>query len=121
MRASGTFEVALKPQPLFHGSEGHKLGRFSLDKTFVGDLAAMSQGEMLSAGSAGVGSGAYVAMERIEGTLHGCKGSFVMQHCGTKTSTSMELRCTVVADSGTGELVGLSGALAIRIEGGKHY
>lgn len=62
-RASGTFEVDLKPQPLADEAASSTLGRLSLDKRFSGDLTAVSKGEMLSAGTNTEGSAAYVAIE----------------------------------------------------------
>jgi hypothetical protein len=53
-------------------------------------------------------------MERIEGTLHGRRGSFLLQHVGKMTKAGgYEMRITVVPDSGTGELAGLSGRFEV--------
>ena len=54
----------------------------SLDKRFHGELEATSRGEMLSAGTSVKGSAGYVAIERVEGTLEGRSGTFVLQHNG---------------------------------------
>src|ERR1700721_2382136 len=71
--ASGTFEVKVAPQaPDAGGDEG--LGRMSLDKQFHGDLEATSKGQMLAAMSSVPGSGGYVALERVTGTLKGKSG-----------------------------------------------
>ena len=43
--------------------------------TFSGDLTATSQGEMLTAMTAVEGSAGYVAVERVEGVLHGRGGA----------------------------------------------
>jgi hypothetical protein len=119
-RASGAFEVELKPQPLAHGSEALLLGRRTIDKRFHGDLEATSQGEMLSAGTAVKGSAGYVAIERVTGTLHGRAGSFVLQHSATMNRGAPQLSITVVPDSGTDQLVGLTGTMLIHIADGKH-
>jgi hypothetical protein len=120
-RAVGTFEVQMTPQDSPDPDEvgGVGLARFSLDKKFAGALTGTSRGAMLSAGSAS-GSGAYVAIERVRGTLDGRSGSFVLHHRGVMTKGSPELAISVVPDSGTGELAGLSGKMAIEIAGGKH-
>src|SRR5271166_6200896 len=77
--AKGTFDVKVTPQkPDNKEAETAKLARMSLDKQFHGDLEATSQGEMLAAGDA-KGSAGYVAMERVNGTLHGRSGTFVLQ------------------------------------------
>ncbi|MEO8388866.1 MAG: DUF3224 domain-containing protein [Polaromonas sp.] len=119
-RAVGTFEVKLLPQPLANADSGALLGRLSINKTFSGDLQATSQGEMLSAGTAVKGSAGYVAMERVTGTLHGKSGSFVLQHGGTMNRGAPQLTVSVVPDSGTDALTGLSGTLSIQIADGKH-
>lgn len=66
------------------------------------------------------GSAGYVAMERVVGTLHGLAGSFVLQHTGTMTRGVPELSVTVVPDSGTDALAGLSGRMTIKIDGSGH-
>ena len=118
--ARGTFEVKISPQPLSFESEGTMLGRMTIEKTFQGDLVATSQGEMLTAMAAVAGSGAYVAVERVSGTLQGRSGTFALQHRGTLSRGEQSLLITVVPDSGTGDLAGISGALSISIEAGKH-
>lgn len=119
-QATGTFEVKLAPQPLASVDGGPLMGRLSINKTFSGDLQGTSQGEMLSAGTAVKGSAGYVAMECVTGTLQGKSGSFVLQHSGTMNRGAPQLTISVVPDSGTDELTGLSGTLTIQITDGKH-
>jgi hypothetical protein len=119
-RASGTFEVAMKPQPLHDHPEDAVLGRMTLDKKFHGDLEATGKGEMLTAVTATEGSAGYVAIERVTGTLKGRSGTFVLQHSGTMTRGTPQLIITVVPDSGTGQLAGLAGTMTIDIADGKH-
>jgi hypothetical protein len=66
------------------------------------------------------GSAAYVALERVTGTLHGRHGSFVLQHGGLMRRGEPSPSVTVVPDSGTGELAGLEDATTLRIENGQH-
>ena len=120
-RVTGEFDVKLTPQANDTPAEGSALGRFTLDKQFRGDLEATSQGEMLTAGSTIKNSAAYVAVERVTGTLHGKRGTFALQHAGVMTRGEGKLIITVVPDSGTGELSGLAGSMTIDITGGKHY
>ena len=117
-RASGSFEVQLTPQAQ-DAAEGITLGRMSIDKQFEGDLEAASKGEMLTAGT-DTGSAVYVAIERVTGTLHGRSGSFVLLHNGTMTRDAQQLTIVVVPDSGTGQLAGIAGHMAITIVDGKH-
>lgn len=120
MRATGEFEVQLAPLPLDDQSADSTLGRLSINKHFRGDLQATSKGEMLSAGFAAKGSAGYVAIERVTGRLHGHTGSFVLQHSGSMNRGALQLSITVVADSGTGDLAGLEGKMAINMADGKH-
>ncbi len=66
------------------------------------------------------GSAGYVAMERVTGTLGGRSGTFVLQHSGTMDRGASSLRVSVVPDSGTDGLTGLTGTLDIQIDAGKH-
>jgi hypothetical protein len=116
----GTFDVKLVPQPLALAPEGSGLGRMSLDKRYHGELDATGVGEMLSAMAAVKGSAGYVAIERVSGTLQGRSGSFVLQHSGTLERGAPTLSVTVVPDSGTAELAGLTGSMAIEVEPGVH-
>jgi hypothetical protein len=122
MHASGTFEVKLNVQKAdSKAAESANLGRMSIEKQFHGDLSGASAGEMLSAGTEVKGSAGYVAMERVNGTLGGRTGTFVLQHSGTMTRGEPQLNVTVVPDSGTGELVGITGKLTIKIVEKKHF
>jgi Protein of unknown function (DUF3224) len=119
-RASGTFQVKLSPLTLDDNSADSSLGRLSIAKQFVGDLLATSRGEMLSAGTAVKGSAGYVAIERVSGTLQDRNGSFVLQHTGTMNRGEPKLEISVVPDSGTDGLTGLSGTMMINIADGVH-
>ena len=117
--AKGTFDVKLLPLADEHAA-GAGLGRMSIDKQFHGDLEATSEGQMLSFMSTAKGSAGYVAMERVAGKLSGRSGAFVLQHSATMDRGAPTLNITVVPDSGTDELAGLTGKLQIIIADGKH-
>lgn len=116
-RASGPFDVKLTPQ---EGADA-VVGRMSIEKQFHGDLEATSKGQMLMASSSSVkGSAGYVAIEKVTGTLSGRRGSFYLQHSGTMTRGAGDLTITVIPDSGTDDLTGLTGRMNIIIADGKH-
>lgn len=119
--AKGAFDVKVAPIATTKHPGGTTLGRFSLDKTFHGDLEATGSGEMLTAGTAVPGSAGYVAIERVDGTLAGRKGTFVLQHSGSMAGGEQNLAISVVPDSGTGDLAGIAGTLTIEIEGKAHF
>jgi len=119
-RAQGRFDVALTPLAIADPAAAPTLGRMSIDKRFHGDLEATSTGEMLTAGTAVKDSAAYVAIERVTGTLHGRRGTFVLQHTGIMTRGVGQLTVAVVPDSGTDDLEGLVGTMSITIVGREH-
>ena len=122
MHAHGPFDVALAPQAHVENVGDANIGRMSIDKQFHGDLEAKSLGQMLAFSSPDVkGSAGYVAMERVDGTLMRKRGTFVLQHSSTMDRGVAVQSITVVADSGTGELVGLSGNMTITITDKKHF
>jgi hypothetical protein len=92
----------------------------TIDKEIHGDLEGTSKGQMLTAGTAVNGSGVYVAIEKVSGTLHGRKGTFLLHHTGVMGRGAPRLTITVVPDSGTGELKGIAGKMTIEIVDGKH-
>ena len=118
--AKGTFVVKVLPLVFEGQPEAGSLGRMSINKEISGDLIATTQGQMLSAGTETQGSAGYVAIERVDGTLHGRKGGFTLQHSGTMNRGAPNLSVSVVPDSGTGELVGLIGYFKIIRAEGKH-
>jgi Protein of unknown function (DUF3224). len=117
--AKGTFDVKTTPQPAAD-FDHTGIARLLLDKQFHGDLDAVSKGQMLAAATATKGSAGYVAIEKITGTLSGRKGSFVLQHIGTMNKGVPALKVSVVPDSGTDQLTGLSGTMNIIIANGAH-
>ena len=111
----------MTPQAAEEQIAAAQLGRMLIDKTFVGDLTATSNGQMVAAMGAVEGSAGYVAMERVSGTLHGRSGTFVLQHSSTMHRGTPQQSITVVPDSGTDELAGLRGQMVIDIVDGEHF
>jgi|SRR6185312_9825722 hypothetical protein len=112
--ATGPFEVKLNPLPAYNDDKA--FGRMSIDKQFHGDLEATSKGEMLAYARL-----AYVALEKVTGSLRGHTGTFVLQHKATMANGTPTLTITVVPTSGTGQLIGLEGNMNIIIApDGKH-
>ena len=120
IRAAGTFDVKLQPLKQEPPAEEAGLARLSIDKQFHGDLTATSKGEMMAVRTAVKDSAGYVAIERVTGTLAGRSGSFVLQHTGTAARGALQLTVTVVPDSGTDGLTGISGSMTIVVAEGKH-
>ena len=121
MQAKGEFEVKRTPQGELDMGGDARIGHMRFDKQFHGPLQASSVVHMLAVISKVAGSGAYVAIERIEGTLEGRRGSFFAQHNGVMTRGKPTLDLTVVPDTGSDALTGLHGRIAIDIIDGKHF
>jgi hypothetical protein len=117
MQIEGSFEVKLTPQA---PAEGQAWGRQTISKTFHGGLEGSSRGEMLAVMTAVKGSAGYVALEQVDATLEGRKGSFFLQHSGQMNKGAPTLSVSVVPDSATGELTGLQGSMTIDVSGGQH-
>lgn len=117
-QATGTFTV--KVQPLTP-SPAEGLTRFSIDKVLTGDLEGTTKGEMFSGGDPKQGAAGYVAIELVNGTLQGKKGTFALQHFATMDASGLKMQVVAVPGSGTGELKGIAGTFAILIEGGQHF
>ncbi len=113
--AKGPFDVELTPESATSG-----FGRMVIEKQFRGDLVGTSTGEMLTWRDDDSGSAAYVAVERVTGSLHGRSGSFVLTHRGTMTGNEQQLTVVVVPDSGTDDLRGLSGTMILNNVDGNH-
>ena len=118
MHARGAFDVKLVPQADAGGDT--TLGRMTIDKQFHGGLEGTSKGQMLTGMTTVKDSGGYVAIEKVSGTLNGRTGTFILQHIGTMARGAQQLTISVVPDSGTGQLVGLTGTMAIIITDGAH-
>ena len=120
-RATGSFEVILQPLSNADVTGDAMLGRLLLTKKFSGDLQASARGQMLSAGTTTRGSAGYVAIDHVTGELDGRKGSFMLQHSGSMHRGVPSLSIKVVPDSGTDELMGITGTLSINVVDGRHF
>lgn len=118
--AAGPFEPNLKPAAPAAGEEP-TVGRMTIDKQYHGGLEATGKGQMLATLDEAQSSGAYVAIERVTGTLDGRTGSFAVRHSGTMLEGKPSLEIDVVPGTGTGELAGISGTMTIDVgPDGKH-
>ena len=118
--ARGRLEVTIEAEPPFFEQDGVKLNRNLVRKEFSGDMVGQSEAQMIAAYTATPGSAGYVAIEHFTGSVGGKSGSCVLQHHGLMERGEAALTVTIVPDSGTGELAGISGTLRIDNDEGKH-
>jgi len=120
MHAAGTFTVKVHPEPPYSDEGGVALSRVRVDKRFEGPIDATSVVDMLAVRGAVDGAGAYVATERVVGSVDGKRGSFTVLHRGLRRPGEQSLELVLAPGSGTGELAGIEGTMTIVIEGGVH-
>lgn len=104
--ASSTFVIDKKD---FVPAEwvGGSMTRGRFEKTFTGDFEGTGVVEAVLLRSDGDGPAVYSAVERIDGTLHGKRGSFLLLHQAMMPGPSS---WSIAQGSGLGELQGISGA-----------
>jgi hypothetical protein len=122
MHATGTFNVTMGKADSTTIGQAAGIARMTIDKVWSGAIEGTSKGEMLSSGEAN-GAVAYVALEKMTVKVDGKSGTFLFRHGATmmmSDPSSAVLDVMVVPQSGTGELVGLEGKLAITIDKSGH-
>jgi hypothetical protein len=113
-RASGPFDLDLfDDKPPYDDRDGVKLARAHIVKTFHGDLAGTSETDIITVHTEH--PAAYAGIERFDGTLHGRKGGFVLQHEAGGTAGVPWMTWKIVETTGTGELAGIRGEGQITI------
>jgi Protein of unknown function (DUF3224) len=108
MRAEGAFNLdRFDDEAPYDDRDGVKLARAHISKTFRGDLAGTSETDIIAVSTEN--PAAYVGIERFEGTLHGRKGGFVLQHNAGGDAGGPWMTWKIVQTTGTGELSGIRG------------
>ena len=107
-RAEGTFDIdRFDTKDPYEDRDGVKLARAHITKTFHGDLAGNSETDIITVYTEN--PAAYVGIERVDGTLHGRKGGFVLQHEAGGTDGVPWMTWKIVETTGTGDLAGIRG------------
>ena len=121
-KAEGTFNLdRFEAEDPYDDHDGVKIARAHISKTFSGDLVGTSETDMI--GVTAENPAAYVAIERFDGTMHGRKGTFILQHEAGGRAGVPWMTWKIVESSGTGELAGLrgEGEIIIAPDGGHSY
>jgi hypothetical protein len=107
--ATAVFEIKTWDEKPYQEIEGgSKLTRASVTKTYRGDITGDATAESLMFYRAD-GSAVFAGFERVVATVGGRAGTFILQVNGTYRDQKAACDCTVVPDSGTGDLRRLSG------------
>ena len=109
MHTNATFKITgWNEEPFDESEDGSKLTRAHITRSFHGDLTGTGNlMYVMSHLSSGVAS--FRGYEKVEGSLGGRAGSFVLRHTGSYDGGEARAEYEVVPGSGTGELAGLSG------------
>lgn len=96
---------------------GLATGHLRMTKTYSGEVDGRSVTQFISAFDQDRGIGHYVAMESFEGTVDGRAGTFNFVHAASTTGADRRDEYgVIVAGSGTGELTGITGTVALTVD-----
>ena len=100
--AKGTFNVKITPEKVDNiAAQTATVGRNSIEKQLEGAIVGVSHAEMLWSGDPST-SGAYVAIEKVIGSLDGREGTFMLMHSAVMNrGTPEDWQIRVIPDSGT--------------------
>jgi hypothetical protein len=106
---TASFEISSWDESPFDEGDGlGKLTRASVGRSYSGDIDGESVTEWVMAYRLDE-TAAFVGIERIRGRIAGRDGSVVLQHVGEFRDGAATATLTLVTDSGTGELAGVTG------------
>jgi Protein of unknown function (DUF3224) len=108
-QAKATFGLKAWEEKPYNEIEGApKLTRVSATKSYQGDIDGEGKLEYLMMYRTS-GSASFTGLERVTGSVGGRSGTFVLQHNGTFEDGVAKVILSVVPDSGTGDLRGMTG------------
>jgi hypothetical protein len=113
-KAKGEFQLTgWDENPYLEMDKSRKLTRASVTQDFTGDVAGKGAVEWLMSYQPD-STARFVGLQRVEGSVGGAYGSFVLETVGDFDGTEAKGKWTVIAGSGTGSLAGLSGTGSFR-------
>jgi hypothetical protein len=117
----GKFETKSTPQPLDDTTSSIGGMRMTFEKRFHGPLDATGLVSMMGIMNRDLSSGGYVAIEKITGKVDGLQGTFCLQHSSVMLRGIPNQSITIIPDTGTEGLTGITGKMTIDIGDGQHY
>ena len=117
-KARGSFEVSGGTEDPYDELEGGiKLTHASGSQTFSGDISGEGAVHWLMLYRTDK-TAHFVGLQRITGSIGGRTGSFVASAEGDHDGTGSTIAFSIIPDSGTGELKGISGDGSLVAKGG---
>jgi hypothetical protein len=117
----GEFKVRAIPAEASSVMKELELMHLKFEKKFEGALNASGLVSMMGMMNKDIGSGGYVAIEKVSGILDSKTGTFFLQHSSSMNKGSSKQSISVVPDSGSGDLTGIKGDMKIDIMDGRHF
>ena len=119
-RAESSFAIDGWEEEEVHDADGVRIYRVKVTKVITGELEGTAQGWMTMAMAPG-DSAAYVGFDRLDVTVDGRRGSFVIRHNALMYAGGGDAAWDIVPGSGTGELTGIRGTSTVhRDDDGNH-
>ena len=116
--ATGTFEITSAGEDPFHERGGEpKLARAHGTQRFGGDIEGDGIVEWLNC-YVPRGTARLIGLQRIDGTIHGRKGSVVIEVLADHDGRESRGTWAIVSGSGAGELTAIAGTGSFEARGG---
>ena len=90
--------------------EGGNMGHNTFYKTFTGDIEGTSIVKAIMMVSENSGPAVYVGIERLDVSVQGRRGTFLLTHTAFMPDPENITRWQIVPNSGTGDLEGIKGS-----------
>ena len=117
-KATGSFEITSFNEDTYEErGEGAKLTHAWGDQTFSGDIEGSGLIHWLMSYRSDK-TARFVGLQRIDGSIGGRDGSFIVESTGDHDGSASHGIWTVVPDSGTGDLKGITGTGSFEAPGG---
>jgi hypothetical protein len=109
-QATGSFTVASWDESTYQELSGDaKLTKATVTFSLTGDITGEASWDAVMCYRPD-GTAVYTGMQRVDGTLAGLEGSFVLQADGEFADGAARSRWQIIEGSGTGGLAGLTGS-----------
>jgi len=108
-KATGSFQLSSWSEEPYDEGQATKMTLATVTQSFSGDIAGDGAVRWLMVYRAD-GTARFVGMQRVDGSLAGRRGSFVLETAGDFDGQMARWSATVIPGSSTDELIGLHGA-----------
>lgn len=120
-KANATFKMTeWNESPYDEPTNEPKLSKVSVAKTYEGEITGEGKLEYLMVYTSEM-QAEFVGLERFTGQIGDKSGSFVLEHTGTFENGVVKSDWRIVPNSGTGDLVGITGEVEFEAGHAEEY